>query len=731
MTFNPSMTGKWKALKLAAAAAVIGLPMMTASAQQLRGYGEVEPQAAATPQTWSSAQSNLDRDRNDLIGARRRADDLAAQRDQQQRIVDSIRNGGTAPSTAAPSTATTGDVKALQQQFDDAKAKADKLHDDAVARFEQSDAWKSEFARFDQARKDLKGPTDAVLNQASQGRDFQDLVNAAKAAKERADKLHDDKNADPKTVREADDAFVAADNRVQEAAEQALKADPHVADLRKTVDASKAHLDEMRDKFEQDLINDPQFGPAVADVRARQSALDAATGHTTPTDPQLATGSVPTGPGAMRDAQARLDQLNRDLDDARAEVDRLTARVRDDEQAMGVADSTTPQQQQQQQQAPPSGDYQPQAPDYGYGAPPPPQADGGYGYGGDYGYGAEPAPYAVPVYAPAVVAQPYDWWSPYLSFGISVGSYHYHNYWCNDWYGRWCGPAYYGHSHGYYGYSGGHGHYYDHGYYSHGHDSGHGSGSYGHGGYAYGSAGHHSGYGYSTYGRGYGSYAYGGGNYGRANRGGAYYEGARYGRGSGSTYGSTGSYAYRGGASAGRSSSYYGSASNYAGRSASRYESPLAAGRQSSAYADRYTGRSNYSTARDSSAYRDRVERRSNEALARPQADRSAYESRVQRRSAESFAAPRASRGAQSTPSYRYQLSSPHATRSYAESRHSSAPSASPRVESSRSYGSGSRGGSESHHSSSSSGNSSSGREGGGGDHSGSSSHSSRSGHSR
>src|SRR5947209_493625 len=203
MTLNK----KW--LKLAGMAVMAAMPLVTRA--QPTSYDSRDYRNEIDPAPQQAPSSALEQDRQDLINARHRADDLQAQRDQQQRTVDSMSNSD----RSAPVAAVSVDVQSFRQQLDDAKANADKIHADAVARFESGDAWKSEFSRFDAARQDLKVPTDDVLNRVSQTPDFKALVDAARAAKEKADRLHEDKNADPQAVKEADDAFMAADSRVR------------------------------------------------------------------------------------------------------------------------------------------------------------------------------------------------------------------------------------------------------------------------------------------------------------------------------------------------------------------------------------------------------------------------------------------------------------------------------------------------------------------------------------
>ena len=231
-------------------------------------------------------------------------------------------------------------LKDLQRDADAAKAKLDQLHADALSKFESSDAFKAAYAAFDQQRQDLKGPTDQVLDQLAQTRDFQDLMAAAQNAKATEDKLHADKNASPQAIKAAEQAFMDADNKVHDAEEKALAADPTIAARRDKVDAAQDKLREMRDRMEEDLQKDPTFAAALEDLHKRESAITTATADRRKLDAQVADLQSKPAPqpttvaadnrDALRAAEARLDSINADLERATQDLTKLQARVNED-----------------------------------------------------------------------------------------------------------------------------------------------------------------------------------------------------------------------------------------------------------------------------------------------------------------------------------------------------------------------------------------------------------------
>jgi hypothetical protein len=496
------------ATKLLAGLLATGLPAAAALAldESPRAY------PTETDARIRAEQNALNRDQADLDAARRRLDDVAAAREKQLRELDDAR--GVAVSTSPDRikadlerarqdrAALQEQVKTIRQKLDAARANCDKLHDAALAKFEATAEFKSSFAEFDKCRQELKVPTDAVLDQLAQTREFQDCVIAARDAKEKEQKLRADKNANPKDVKEAEDDFIAADNKVQAMEEKALIADAKVVALRKKVDDAQAVVRQMRDKFERDLLTDASFSPAVEELREQQGALDAAAADQKKLDEQIArleaaekspvaAGADPAPSIDPREAQARLDQINADLVRARADVAKFEARVREDEDALAAARGDRPGAVASANDA--FRDSDPIEPS----SPPPPAVveERTTGYEEAPLYDAPPvflappicpAPLFVPCYTPPICAAPcYGGSGLFFSLGFSWSDHH-HYYGYGDWHSH--GHYDYGYHHSSYGYGGGHG------YYSggHGYNGGHGyySGSHG---YYNGSHGYYNG----------------------------------------------------------------------------------------------------------------------------------------------------------------------------------------------------------------------------------------------
>jgi predicted nucleic acid-binding Zn-ribbon protein len=349
-------------------------------------------------------QYALDQDRTNLAASQNSLASLTSDRDKEARRLDYLQHQASTPPPPAIANPL-ADSTPLKQQLDAAKSAADKAHDDAVAQFQQTDAWKQANDAFEHARKDLQGPTDAVFDRLAQTKDFQNLVSIARTAKMNADKLHDDPHADPKAVKQAQDAFTAADNRVQEMEEKTLQADATVMAGRKAVDAAQARLEQLRDQFEHNLASDPSFAPLVARIQNLQQSLDAG--------PSTASAQTPTptvDSQLLQQEQARLNQMNGDVVQLHQDVDRLSARVQQDQDAIGDAQRDYAAAQNALAAVP----------------PPTPVADA---YAAP-AYAPQVYAYAAPVYAPPVYsysAPCYDYdGGAYLSVGSSP--YYYGNY---------------------------------------------------------------------------------------------------------------------------------------------------------------------------------------------------------------------------------------------------------------------------------------------------------------
>ena len=179
----------------------------------------------------------------------------------------------------------------------------------------------------------------------AKSREFQDLVSAARSAKSAEEKLRADKSADAEALKLAEQAFLDADNKVRDAEEKALTADAKVAAGRQKADAAQAKLREMRDRMEEELQKDSGFASAVAALRARDTAVEATLTDQKNIDARIA--AMPTtreqpkplidNPNALRDAGVKLDAINRDLENAAAEMAKLEARVNEDRDGLRYA----------------------------------------------------------------------------------------------------------------------------------------------------------------------------------------------------------------------------------------------------------------------------------------------------------------------------------------------------------------------------------------------------------
>lgn len=331
-----------------AALLLIVLPACSALAYDdyQRAYDDADARVRA-------AQYTLNRDQADLGAARLRVDELTTSRDRLMKDLAGMRDGSDPDRAKADldqamkdRAVMAGQTKSIQEKADAAKVKVDQMHADALAKFESTEAFKTDYAAFDQARQELKGPTDAVLDQLAQTRDFQDLVATARAAKANEDKIHADKNADPQAVKAAEDAFIAADNKVQDAEQKALTADPKVVAGRQKVDAAQGKLRDMRDRMEDDLQKDPAFAAAVDDERKQEAALDTVAADQKKLDAQIATIQKSVDPSekppvdnrqAIRDGEAKLDAINYDLEKATQDMAKFDSRVRDDQDGLNYA----------------------------------------------------------------------------------------------------------------------------------------------------------------------------------------------------------------------------------------------------------------------------------------------------------------------------------------------------------------------------------------------------------
>lgn len=300
-------------------------------------------------------QYAVDRDQADLEAARGKVADLTSAREAARRQVDELQKHSDQPPVdpraereraLADQLAQQERVKSARESFDAAKAKIDKLHEEELAKFEQTGGFKSAFAEFDKARLALKGPTDAVLDELAKTREFQDAVAAARTAEEKERKLRAAPNADPKEVESAHAAYVAADNRVQDLEEKVLKADPKVVAARDAVDKARMILGPMRDEFEQEFQQNPVLASAMADARNAEAALNQALADQKRVDDRVAkhqsgdradpgeSQDLGLVRGSLEDARRKLDDINRDLDDANRALASAEGRLRDDQQAM-------------------------------------------------------------------------------------------------------------------------------------------------------------------------------------------------------------------------------------------------------------------------------------------------------------------------------------------------------------------------------------------------------------
>ena len=339
------------AMKLLLALLAVGLPAGSAAMAQdgsRRPYDDSNARVRAV-------QYSLERDRSDLEAARRKVDAIIAAREKQLNDLSAMRLGGDGQvdkakvdldkATQAQSRLR-DQLPTIKKDMEAAKAKLDPIHAAALATFESTDSFKTSFAIFDKARQELKVPTDAALDQIAQTREFQDLVAAARAAKVNADKLREDRTANPKAVAAADDAFVAVDNKVQDLEEKALTADPKIVDLRKRVDEAQAVLRKMRDQMEQDLLKDPAYAATVDKLHQQQTAFDSTTDDLKKLDVQVADlrgtvdkkSDVPQdNRAALRDAEAKLDTINSDLAQAREDAAKFESRVQEDQDSLNYA----------------------------------------------------------------------------------------------------------------------------------------------------------------------------------------------------------------------------------------------------------------------------------------------------------------------------------------------------------------------------------------------------------
>jgi hypothetical protein len=332
------------AARLLGAVMAVSLPLGSSAFGDLpRSYDDAATRVRA-------AQYSLDRDKSDLRAAQQRVDEITAARERQLKenpaIGDSRAAGdqaGAARDAAARDQAQLREqLKTNQAAVDSLKAKIDQQHAEALKKFEATDAFKAAYGSFDQARQELKKPTDAVLDQLAMSHEFQDAVTAARAAKGEEKRLRDSKPADPKAIAAAEAAFITADNKVQDMEEKALTADPTVVSLRQKVDGAQDGLKKLRDQMEQAFADDPANAPVIAELRQKQTAIEASSADLKRLDTQMAGSPAAyqpegAGPAADRDARGQMDKINADLDNARQEAAKLEARVREDQDGLNYA----------------------------------------------------------------------------------------------------------------------------------------------------------------------------------------------------------------------------------------------------------------------------------------------------------------------------------------------------------------------------------------------------------
>ena len=337
--------------RLLAAVMAVGLPAGSAWAYgdgAQRAYDDADARVRAI-------QYSLNHDQADMGAARLQVDQLQSARDQQLRELAAMKQGLQSQPDRSNSDLDRAmqdqgrlqtQAQSIQQNLQATKIKADQMHAEALAKFESTESFKSNFAAFDQARQELKKPTDAVLDQLAQTREFQDLVAAARAAKANAGKLREDRDADPKAVAAAEEEFVKADNQVQDLEEKTLTADATVMAGRRRVDDAQEVLRNMRDQMEQDVQHDAAFAAELDDLHKRQSALDAVMADQQKLDAQVADlrsagdrqpQPPRVNPEALRDAEGKLISINSDLDRAQRQIAQLDARVATDQESLSDA----------------------------------------------------------------------------------------------------------------------------------------------------------------------------------------------------------------------------------------------------------------------------------------------------------------------------------------------------------------------------------------------------------
>jgi hypothetical protein len=332
--------------RLIGAVLAVGLPLGSVAFADLpRSYDDAATRVRA-------AQYGLDRDKSYLQAAQQRVDEVTAARDRQ--LADapgelrrsSEQGQGTRDVRSVDPSQLRGQVKANQAAADAVKAKIDQQHAEALKQFESTDAFKTAYATFDESRKELKKPTDAVLDQLAMTREFQEAVTAARAAKGEEKRLRDSKPADPKAIAAAEAAFITADNKVQDLEEKALTADGTVLSLRQKVDAAQDALKKLRDQMEQDFSSAPANAAMIEDLRQKQSIAEASNAQIkrveglvagSPMVYQADEAAPAADNNAARDARDRLDKINADLDSAKQELAKLEARIREDQDNLNYA----------------------------------------------------------------------------------------------------------------------------------------------------------------------------------------------------------------------------------------------------------------------------------------------------------------------------------------------------------------------------------------------------------
>lgn len=232
------------------------------------------------------AQWAADIARDDLQRADRRAADLAAEIDRQQREVDAAVNRLDAADRAAKQLGEDidrnraraeqrqRDLDAARQRLHAARQRLDALTAEQVKAFEAGPEFKAANDAAEQAKKDLAAAEDASLGALSRTEEHKTAAAAADALLARVNFLTEQGERAADELAAAKKELAAAEKKVRDLEDRHLEADPSVREPGQKLARAEQRVAELRSEFDKQLNQRPEVADARKGLDAAQADYD-------------------------------------------------------------------------------------------------------------------------------------------------------------------------------------------------------------------------------------------------------------------------------------------------------------------------------------------------------------------------------------------------------------------------------------------------------------------------